>query len=127
MRRLTDMLEKYLVGDQDSDDEMIQVCDMDRGFSIKSMYDALCPQRPECSSGICGWNPQIQLKVSFFMWRLWWNTIDNLIRRGMIITNWCCLCISVGELADHLFIIRFGIIFLPVLVWCGLIQSPLIV
>lgn len=81
--------------------------DEDRGFSVTLMYDALCPQKLECSPGICGWNPQIQLKVSFFMWRLWWSrvpTIDNLICRGMIITNWCCLCISDEESSDHLFI-----------------------
>lgn len=107
MRRLMDILEKYSVGDQELEGEMIWVCDADKGFLVTSMYDTLCPQNPECSPGICGWNPQIQLKMLFFIWRLCWNrapTIDNLIRREMVITNWCCLCILVGESSGHLFI-----------------------
>lgn len=80
--------------------------DKHRGFSISSMYDTLCHQIHDVSPGICVWNSLIQLKVSFLLWRLWWNrvpTIDNLIRRGMGITNWCCLCISASESSGHLF------------------------
>lgn len=73
MAQLMDILEKYLVGDQELEDDMIWVHDEDGGFSVPSMSDALTPQRPEFSPGICVWNPHIQLKVSFFMWKLWWN------------------------------------------------------
>lgn len=71
------------------------------------MYENLCLRKPKSSPGICAWNPQIQLKVAMFVWKLWWDhapTIDNLIRRGIAIPNWCCLCISAGESFAHLFL-----------------------
>lgn len=101
------MLEGYPIGDPDREDEMKWRRDEEGGFTVRQMYEELSPQKPELYPSMCAWHPQIQLKVSIFVWKLWWNkaqTIDNLIRRGMIIPNWCCLCISAGESADHIFL-----------------------
>lgn len=31
-------------------------------------------------------------------------TLDNLIRRKMVMVNWCCMCVRDGELIDHLLV-----------------------
>lgn len=41
------------------------------------------------------------------MWLFWWNrapTTDNVIARGLIIPNGCCMCLMDVEIACHLFI-----------------------
>lgn len=43
MRIMMDILEKYLVGDQDWEDAMIWSHDEDGRFSVSSMVDALSP------------------------------------------------------------------------------------
>lgn len=71
------------------------------------MYDALRPQVPLVCPYKFIWNPLIPSRVSFLIWELWWDwapTIDYLIRRGMMIPNWCCLCKLAGESIGHLFI-----------------------
>lgn len=73
MSRLLDILEMYQVGDLDREDEMVWIQDEDRGFSVKSMFEALSIQKLVSSPGICTWNPIIQLKMSFVVWKLWWN------------------------------------------------------
>lgn len=40
---LMNMLENYPLGDYDLDDEILWIYDEDRGFSVTSMYDVLCP------------------------------------------------------------------------------------
>lgn len=83
MGRLLEVLDSYTVGDSDFEDEMIWIWDEEGGFSVKSMYENLCLQKPEWSPRICAWNPLIQLKVAMLVWKLWWDrapTIDNLIR-----------------------------------------------
>lgn len=59
MGRLLDTLEKYQIGAQELDDELIWVGDKDRGFSVSSMYATLCPQIHDASPGICVWNSLI--------------------------------------------------------------------
>lgn len=95
------------MGDPDKEDELIWLKNKDRGFSIKSMYETMSIQKPESSPRIYAWNPLIQLKVSYFVWKLWWDcppTMDNLIKRGMMDPNWCCLCMLAGESSRHLFL-----------------------
>lgn len=47
------------------------------------------------------------MKVSFFLWELWWDrtsTVNNQIVRGMFIPNQCCLCLDAAESSGHFFI-----------------------
>jgi hypothetical protein len=46
-------------------------------------------------------------RVAFFMWTVTWGrilTCDNLRRRGFVMVGWCCVCKSVDETMDHLFL-----------------------
>lgn len=106
MGKLLESHERYEMGDMELQDEMIWHLDEANGFSVKSMYLALCSKIVPSHPGECVWNRLIQLKVYFLMWELWDRapTMDNLIRRGMIIPNVCCLCMMAAESLDHLFI-----------------------
>lgn len=76
------------MGDVECHGEMIWSLNEKDGFSVNSMYGALCPHVRGPNPGIYVWNAKVPLKVSFFMWELWWNcvpTIDNLRARGMIL------------------------------------------
>jgi len=45
--------------------------------------------------------------VSFFLWTAAWGrilTIDNLVKRGLPLVNWCCLCCYDGEAMDPLYV-----------------------
>lgn len=87
-------------------DERVWSLDEENGFTMKSMYLDLCPLVVSYP-GECVWNSLIQLTVSFFMWELLWDRalmIDNLILRGMMIPNQCCLCTSAAESSRHLFV-----------------------
>lgn len=53
MGRLLDVLNSYTVGDLELEDEMIWIQDEEGGFSVKSMYENLCLQKPESSPSIC--------------------------------------------------------------------------
>lgn len=122
MGRLLNLLENYDVGNPNSEDVSVWMLNEEKSFSVKSMYDALRPQVLLVCPYKFIWNPLIPSRASFLIWELWWDrapTTDNLIRRSMMITNWCCLCKSEGESVGHLFIhcpvvdalmlVRFGI------------------
>lgn len=53
MGRLMEVLERYLVGDPELEDEMLWIWKEDGVFSIKSMYEEICLQKPEISLEIC--------------------------------------------------------------------------
>lgn len=106
MDRLMEMLENHDLGDITQQDELVWNLDSENGFIVRSMYGALSPPTVCSYPGVCVWNSLIPLKV-LFLWELWWDralTVDNLIARGMVISNWCCLCKSVAESSGHLFI-----------------------
>lgn len=107
MGSLLELLEHYEIGDEDMQDEMGWILDEEKGFTVRSMAGALCPLSDRSYPGDCVWNQLIQLKVSFLLWELWWDrvlTVDNLIRRGMIIPNRCCMCMADAKSFGHLFI-----------------------
>lgn len=107
MGRLLQTLGSYILGDIEQRDVMLWCIDEENGFFVKSIYHALCPPGRPFFLRKCVWNSLIQLKVSFFMWELWWDrapTVDNLIRQGMIMSNRCCLCCSDAESSGHLFL-----------------------
>ena len=52
------------------------------------------------------WKFRIPLKIICFNWICLSNKVhtwDNLIKKGWIGMNWCCLCKSASESVDHLF------------------------
>lgn len=107
MGRLLDLLEKYSLGDNELNDEMFWKLNGEEKFSVKSMYEGMCSNITPSYPEDCVWHLCIQLKASFLVWELWWNhalMIDNLVRRRMIIPNWCCLCRNDMESVDHMFL-----------------------
>ena len=45
--------------------------------------------------------------VSFFLWTAAWGgilMINNMVKKGWPLVNWCCLCRCKGETVDHLLI-----------------------
>ena len=51
------------------------------------------------------WCVKVPKMVSFFLWTTTRDgklTIDNLVKRGQSLVNWCCLCWCDGESMDHL-------------------------
>ena len=51
------------------------------------------------------WCIKAPKRVSFLLWTTVWDrilTIDNLVKRGLSLINWCCLCRCNGDIVDHL-------------------------
>ena len=67
----------------------------DENFSVKSLYSALEPRRAVLFPWNIIWSPCVPTKVGFFAWEALWGkvlTLDQLKRRGRLITNKCFLC-----------------------------------
>lgn len=80
---------------------------MKKGVFLSNLYEELGSPSHDLFQGECVWNSNIQTKAYFLLWKLWWNripTIDNLVRRGMVLFNWCCLCKEDAESSDHIFL-----------------------
>jgi hypothetical protein len=76
-------------------------------FDIRSWYDAIRAATPVVFPWRSIWRTKAPRRVQFFVWTVAWNkifTCDNLIKRGYIITSWCCMCKCSGETVDHLLI-----------------------
>lgn len=107
MGRLLELLDNYYLGEMDLPDEMVWRLDENKGFIVRSMHEALNTSIGVPFPSECVWSSQIPTKSVFLLWELWWNrilTIDNLIRRGLVLPNWCCLCRDDAESMDHLFL-----------------------
>ncbi|CAN1274683.1 Putative ribonuclease H protein At1g65750 [Linum perenne] len=88
---------------------MIWALDSSGSFSVKLLARELilhkflgCPDFPFERI----WVRHVPTKVTGFVWKLAHgrvSTIDNLIRRGMIISNRCVLCGANAETIGHLF------------------------
>uniref|UniRef100_A0A2N9ECM6 PUL domain-containing protein n=1 Tax=Fagus sylvatica TaxID=28930 RepID=A0A2N9ECM6_FAGSY len=51
------------------------------------------------------WGSKAPRRVVFFLWTTTWGKIltnDNLMRRGHVMAEWCCMCRGTGETIDHL-------------------------
>ena len=53
------------------------------------------------------WGAKASKRVNLFIWTAAWGKIltnDNLMRRGCIMVDWCCMCCGSGsgEAVDHL-------------------------
>ena len=67
------------------------------------------------------WCAKVPKRMSFFLWITTNDgilTIDNLVKRGQLLVNRCCLCYRDGESVDHLLLhCKFSD-------QCGSIQGP---
>ncbi|XP_028127279.1 uncharacterized protein LOC114323799 [Camellia sinensis] len=98
---------------QADNDALVWDCPRAKGiFTVSSFYGALVEDKCVFHGTLVYlwksvWVPGTPSKVAFFVWTASLGrilTIDNLIRRGHILVNWCCLCGQVAESIDHLFI-----------------------
>ncbi|XP_041027656.1 uncharacterized protein LOC121267709 [Juglans microcarpa x Juglans regia] len=74
-------------------------------FSVHSFYDILSAQDRPFFPWKNIWRSKAPPKAAFFVWTAALRkilTMDNLRRRGLIITDWCCMCRNSGETIDHL-------------------------
>ncbi|CAN1299772.1 Putative ribonuclease H protein At1g65750 [Linum perenne] len=78
-------------------------------YSVRSLARRMILQQfPGCSSfpAEMVWMEHVPTKVAGFVWQVVHkkvSTVDNLIRRGLIIPNMCVMCGSDAESVDHLF------------------------
>ncbi|XP_058099722.1 uncharacterized protein LOC131244080 [Magnolia sinica] len=77
-------------------------------FSVKSLYRSLNTKKENSeevfTAGV--WKYKVLLKIVVFGWLVEKRkvpTVDNLRKRGMILTNICVCCMSNEESTDHLF------------------------
>jgi hypothetical protein len=103
----------------------------EKGFQVKSFYNALLPKTAALGPGKNIWKPKVPTRVAFFVWTAALDhilTMDNLRRRRVIIMDWCCMCKNSGNpllifcyIAQWLGI--FGTLFLVYLVFIGSCQE----
>lgn len=70
MGKLLDLLEGCCLGDREDEHERIWTLDVEKNFSLKSIYKALSHTDSQSLPNSFIWNNQIPSKVSFFMWEL---------------------------------------------------------
>ncbi|GMP72532.1 hypothetical protein CsSME_00030528 [Camellia sinensis var. sinensis] len=89
-------------------DSLVWECPGAKGtFSVSSYYRVLAHVEEVVFPWKCVWVLGTPSKVAFFVWTAMLGrvlTLDNLIRCGHILVNWCCLCCGAVESMDHLFI-----------------------
>ena len=56
------------------------------------------------SHGIMYGAPKYLRKSLFWYGQQLWETLDNLIKRGFNLVNWCCMCRCNNKTVDHLLI-----------------------
>ena len=74
-------------------------------FSVSSFYKFLSSKDRPGFSWQSIWIPGVPTKVAFFVWLAALDrvlTIDNLIRRRLVLVNWCCMCQKDAESISHL-------------------------
>ena len=76
-------------------------------FDSHSFYHALHPPTEVCFPWKSIWGVKAPWRVAFFVWFAVWGqilTCDNLMKRGYVIANWCCMCKNAAETVDLLFL-----------------------
>ena len=77
----------------------------EKGFQVKSFYNAMLPQTAAVGPWKNIWKPKVPTRVAFFVWTAALDrilTTDNLRRHQVIIMDWCCMCKNNGESSSHL-------------------------
>ena len=76
-------------------------------FTVSSFYQSLVGRGDTTFPWKGIWVNRVPRKVCFFTWAAARGailTIDNLMRRRMVVTDWCYMCKKNAETADHLLI-----------------------
>jgi hypothetical protein len=74
-------------------------------FEMNSYYKVRANSEPVDGPWKIIWKSKIPLRVAFFVWTAVLGkilTIDNLRKKNIIVTEWCCMCKKSGESIDHL-------------------------
>uniref|UniRef100_A0A2N9F1I0 Reverse transcriptase domain-containing protein n=1 Tax=Fagus sylvatica TaxID=28930 RepID=A0A2N9F1I0_FAGSY len=74
-------------------------------FNTRSYYLALRASTVSVFPWKSIWRVKAPRRVMFFVWTAVWGcilTCDNLMRRGFVMADWCCMCKSSGESVNHL-------------------------
>ncbi len=87
------------------EDKLIWKLSLDKGFQVKSFYNAICA--PGFGSFLWKsiWKTKAPPRVAFFSWTAALGkilTAENLRHHGIILVNWCYMCKVVRESIDHL-------------------------
>ena len=72
-------------------------------FDPRSYYHVIRGTSDSLFKGV--WKPKVPKRVAFFLWITAHDrilTLDNLMRGGRLLANWCCMCCCDGESVDHL-------------------------
>ncbi|XP_058212771.1 uncharacterized protein LOC131324709 [Rhododendron vialii] len=95
----------------EGEDEIRWNLSKDGSFHVKFHYQSLCGRGNSSFPWQAIWKTLAPLKVSFIIWCVAQRkilTIYNLIRRRIIIFNWCCMCKrDTGRLIISLFTTRW--------------------
>ena len=89
------------------DDKLSQRLNRSGHFDVRSFYNAIEGTDAYSFPQKSVWWVKVPKRVSFFLWSAAWGkilTIDNLIKRGLLQVNWCCMCRCSGEKVDYLLI-----------------------
>ena len=76
-------------------------------FLVSSFYQLLVGEGAIDFPWRVIWFTGLPPKVSFFVWTAALNrilTFDNLMRRGWVLVNRCCMCETAGESVNHLLV-----------------------
>ena len=76
-----------------------------KNFEVKSYYKMRVNSEPVDGPWKIIWKSKAPPRVAFFVWMAVLGkilTMDNLCKKNIIVTKWCCMCKKSGESIDHL-------------------------
>lgn len=83
-------------------------------FSVSSFYQAQLGAGDISFPWRGVWVSRVPSKVAFFVWLAVHGrilTLDNLMRRGHVLVNWCCLCCHDVEPMSNLLLLHCPVTF----------------
>jgi len=91
--------------DHDGEDKLLWSPSCKGKFDVRSFYNILAYKDTVLFPWKSIWQTKVPLKVVFFAWVAALGkiiTLDNLIKRQVIVIDRCCMCKKSGESVDHL-------------------------
>ena len=76
-----------------------------RGFEVRGYYSSFYPPTLVSILWRMIWQSKVPPRVAFFSWSASLGKIlktDNLLKRRVIVLDWCYMCKRCGESVDHL-------------------------
>ena len=93
---------------REGDDQLVWRLTTFGAFDMRSFYKLLASPTTDAFPWEGIWRTKVPRQVSFFLWTTANDgilTIDNLVKRGQLLVNRCCLCYRDGESVDHLLLL----------------------